>query len=150
MLRRVVGTSWKHKANEETESESSEESVSSSSREDEDEEEPDEYEETWVEWVVRATGIAEAVAKAAKVTDWVVGQRGRKWEWAGHIARRTDGRWGRKLLEWKPEGGSRRPGRPVGRWADSIEKYIESVKRGDVTQQCWIILAQDRRGWAAL
>ena len=23
-----------------------------------------------------------------------------KWQWAGHIARRTDNRWGRKVLEW--------------------------------------------------
>ncbi|CAH2238493.1 jg5674 [Pararge aegeria aegeria] len=25
-----------------------------------------------------------------------------KWNWAGHIARRTDGRWGSKELEWRP------------------------------------------------
>ncbi|CAH2209538.1 jg1453 [Pararge aegeria aegeria] len=25
-----------------------------------------------------------------------------KWQWAGHIARRTDGRWGLKVLEWLP------------------------------------------------
>ncbi|CAH2251675.1 jg2318 [Pararge aegeria aegeria] len=25
-----------------------------------------------------------------------------KWKWAGHIARRTDGRWGSKVLEWRP------------------------------------------------
>ncbi|CAH2211102.1 jg18548, partial [Pararge aegeria aegeria] len=24
-----------------------------------------------------------------------------KWKWAGHIARRTDGRWGSKVLEWR-------------------------------------------------
>ncbi|CAH2086944.1 unnamed protein product [Euphydryas editha] len=25
-----------------------------------------------------------------------------KWQWAVHIARRTDGRWSRKVLEWRP------------------------------------------------
>ncbi|NP_001121193.1 phosphatidylinositol 3-kinase 60 [Bombyx mori] len=25
-----------------------------------------------------------------------------KWQWTGHIARRTDGRWGQKVLEWRP------------------------------------------------
>uniref|UniRef100_A0A2H1V9U5 SFRICE_008217 n=1 Tax=Spodoptera frugiperda TaxID=7108 RepID=A0A2H1V9U5_SPOFR len=25
-----------------------------------------------------------------------------KWQWAGQIARRTDGRWGREVLKWWP------------------------------------------------
>ncbi|CAH2235186.1 jg16174 [Pararge aegeria aegeria] len=37
----------------------------------------------------RVTDIAQRVAKL-------------KWKWAGHIARRTDGRWGSKVLEWRP------------------------------------------------
>ncbi|CAH2208160.1 jg21834 [Pararge aegeria aegeria] len=37
----------------------------------------------------RVTDIAQRVAKL-------------KWQWAGNIARRTDGRWGSKLLEWRP------------------------------------------------
>ncbi|CAH2233520.1 jg10802 [Pararge aegeria aegeria] len=37
----------------------------------------------------RVTNIAQRVAKL-------------KWQWAGHIARRTDGRWGLKVLEWRP------------------------------------------------
>ncbi|CAH2248040.1 jg12743 [Pararge aegeria aegeria] len=35
----------------------------------------------------RVTDIAQRVAKL-------------KWQWAGHIARKTDGRWGFKVLEW--------------------------------------------------
>ncbi|CAH2237220.1 jg11191 [Pararge aegeria aegeria] len=37
----------------------------------------------------RVTIIAQQVAKL-------------KWQWAGHIARRNDGRWGLKVLEWRP------------------------------------------------
>ncbi|CAH2243675.1 jg26149 [Pararge aegeria aegeria] len=37
----------------------------------------------------RVTDIAQRVAKL-------------NWQWAGHIARRTDGRWGVKVLEWRP------------------------------------------------
>ncbi|CAH2207758.1 jg4656 [Pararge aegeria aegeria] len=37
----------------------------------------------------RVTGIAQRVAKL-------------KWKWAGRIARRTDRRWGSKVLEWRP------------------------------------------------
>ncbi|CAH2230463.1 jg27416 [Pararge aegeria aegeria] len=28
-----------------------------------------------------------------------------KWQWAGHIARRTDGHWGLKVLEWRLRTG---------------------------------------------
>ncbi|CAH2246337.1 jg2221 [Pararge aegeria aegeria] len=40
----------------------------------------------------RVTDIAQRVAKL-------------KWQWAGHIAPRTDGRWGLKVLEWRPRTG---------------------------------------------
>ncbi|KAI8438995.1 hypothetical protein MSG28_011294 [Choristoneura fumiferana] len=43
-----------------------------------------------------------------------------KWQWAGHIARRTDNRWGRKVLEWRPRTGRRSVGRPPTRWTDDI------------------------------
>ncbi|CAH2257126.1 jg11957 [Pararge aegeria aegeria] len=35
-----------------------------------------------------------------------------KWKWAGHIARRTDGRLGSKVLEWRALTGQRSVGRP--------------------------------------
>ncbi|KAI8427699.1 hypothetical protein MSG28_002149 [Choristoneura fumiferana] len=35
-----------------------------------------------------------------------------KWQWAGQIAQRTDNRWGRKVLEWRPRTGRRSVGRP--------------------------------------
>ncbi|CAH2262739.1 jg14963 [Pararge aegeria aegeria] len=53
----------------------------------------------------RVTDIAQRVAKL-------------KWKWVGLIARRTDGRWGSKVLEWRPRTGKRSVGRPfneVGR-----------------------------------
>ncbi|CAH2238359.1 jg18005 [Pararge aegeria aegeria] len=33
------------------------------------------------------------------------------WQWARHIVRRTDGRWGLKVLEWRPRTGKRSVGR---------------------------------------
>ncbi|CAH2232710.1 jg5334 [Pararge aegeria aegeria] len=41
----------------------------------------------------RGTDIAQRVAKL-------------KWHWAEHLARRTDGRWGLKVLEWPPRTGN--------------------------------------------
>ncbi|CAH2235424.1 jg13282 [Pararge aegeria aegeria] len=57
----------------------------------------------------RVTDIAQRVAKL-------------KWKWAGHIARRTDGRWGSKVLEWRPRTGKRSVGRPPTRWTDDIKR----------------------------
>ncbi|CAH2235562.1 jg9251 [Pararge aegeria aegeria] len=58
-----------------------------------------------------------------------------KWQWAGHIARRTDGRWGLKVLEWLPRTGKRSVGRPQTRWTDDIRR---------VAGRRWRQAAQDR------
>ncbi|CAK1586319.1 unnamed protein product [Parnassius mnemosyne] len=55
----------------------------------------------------RVTDIAQRISKL-------------KWQWAGHIARRTDNRWGRKVLEWQPRTGRRSVGRPPTRWSDDL------------------------------
>ncbi|CAH2239686.1 jg12462 [Pararge aegeria aegeria] len=61
----------------------------------------------------RATDIAQRVAKL-------------KQQWAGHIARRTDGRWGLKVLAWRPHTGKRSLGRPPMRWTDDIRRVAGS------------------------
>ncbi|CAH2211469.1 jg22874 [Pararge aegeria aegeria] len=61
----------------------------------------------------RVTNIAQRVAKL-------------KWQWAGHIARRTDGRWGLKVLEWRSRTGNRSACRPLTRWTDDIRRVAES------------------------
>ena len=55
-----------------------------------------------------------------KIEDWVTKSRMMKWSWAGHVARRTDGRWSTAVLEWKPIGGKRNVGRPIKRWGDDL------------------------------
>ncbi|CAG9834409.1 unnamed protein product [Diabrotica balteata] len=39
----------------------------------------------------RRTGVTDIIKKIARL----------KWRWAGHIARMTDGRWKKRLLEWR-------------------------------------------------
>ncbi|KAJ8726778.1 hypothetical protein PYW08_007034 [Mythimna loreyi] len=58
-----------------------------------------------------------------------------KWQWAGHIARRTDGRWGRKVLEWRPRTKRRSFGRPPTRWTDDLVR---------ITGTRWMRVAQNR------
>ncbi|CAH2217902.1 jg25046 [Pararge aegeria aegeria] len=57
----------------------------------------------------RITCIAQQVAKL-------------EWQWAGHIAQTTVGRWGLKVLEWRPRTGKRSVGGPPTRWADNIRR----------------------------
>ena len=64
----------------------------------------------------------EEIRKRTRVTDVARRIAKLKWQWAGHIARRTDGRWGRKVLEWRPRTGRRCVGRPPTRWTDDLVK----------------------------
>ncbi|KAL0852521.1 hypothetical protein ABMA27_017001 [Loxostege sticticalis] len=83
----------------------------------------------------------EEIRRRTKVTDIARRIANLKWQWAGHIARRTDGRWGRKVLEWRPRAGRRSVGRPPTRWTDDLVK---------VAGGAWMRAAQDRILWKSL
>ncbi|CAH2239880.1 jg4565 [Pararge aegeria aegeria] len=76
----------------------------------------------------RVTDIAQRVAKL-------------KWKWAGHIARRTDGRWGSLHVQWQHRTGKRSVSRPLTRWTDNIKRVAGSR---------WKQAAQDRGFWNSL
>ena len=63
-----------------------------------------------------------------------------KWRWAGHVARRDDNRWNKRLTDWTPREG-RRDRRPDRRWWDEIEKNAEAT---------WQQLAKSRDYWKGL
>ena len=79
----------------------------------EEECEQDMSHETWIECIVRTTGIVEGHLNRTGLDDWVTAARRKYWRWAGHIARRSDGRWATKLLTWQPEHGRRKRGHPL-------------------------------------
>ncbi|XP_063539716.1 uncharacterized protein LOC134748833 [Cydia strobilella] len=81
------------------------------------------------------------IRSRTRVTDIARRIANLKWQWAGHIARRTDGRWGRKVLEWRPRTGRRTAGRPPTRWSDDLVK-VAGIR--------WLRAAQDRSEWRAL
>lgn len=58
-----------------------------------------------------------------------------KWQWAGHISRRTDNRWGKRVLEWRPRLGKCSVERPQARWSDDL--------RG-MAGRSWMRVANDR------
>jgi hypothetical protein len=81
------------------------------------------------------------IRKRTKITDIARRIADLKWQWAEHIARRTDGRWGGKVHEWRPRTGRRSVGRPLTRWTDDLVK---------VTGSRWMRAAQDRSTWRTL
>jgi hypothetical protein len=44
----------------------------------------------------------QVIQQRSKVTDIAHRISMLKWQWAGHISRRTDNRWGKRVLEWRP------------------------------------------------
>ncbi|CAH2237124.1 jg24463 [Pararge aegeria aegeria] len=76
------------------------------------------------------TGITNIVQRAAAL----------KWNWAGHICRREDGRWRRVILDWQPRTGHRSIGRPPARWRDDIVKAVGKN---------WMQLTSNRPRWRA-
>ncbi|CAE8615196.1 unnamed protein product, partial [Polarella glacialis] len=103
-------------------------------------EEDQEQLEPWLDWIKRLTHTAEDQMRMEGIDDWVRQQRRRKWKWAGHAARRTDGRWSTTIIHWTPTDGRRRVGHPGKRWIDCIDHVMSrcsNVGRGD-----WFLLAQ--------
>jgi hypothetical protein len=66
--------------------------------------------------------------------------------WAGHVARKGEGRGAYRILVGRPEG--RRPlGRPRHRRGNNIKMDLQEVGWGGMD---WIDMAQDRDRWRAL
>ena len=88
---------------------------------------PREEDETWPDYIVRATDRTEELARKHNVTDWVDLQRTRKWQLIGKIASSNDSRWSLKLLTWKPWfrcAPLRVVGHPYKRWEDDVVKAV--------------------------
>ncbi|XP_046976516.1 uncharacterized protein LOC124542632 [Vanessa cardui] len=83
----------------------------------------------------------EAIRQRTKVIDIAHRISKLKWQWAGHICRRTDNRWGKRVLEWRPRLGKRSVGRPGARWSDDLRK---------TAGRSWMRVAQERSQWRAI
>ena len=109
--------------------------------------------ETYADWMVRATAEAETIRLENGIPDWVEEIHRRKFSWAGHIARCQDGRWTHEVLLWAAKG-KRSRGRPKTRWADSLNKFFRQIHGEDLEVQegneFWVTLANDRQSWRAL
>ena len=78
------------------------------------------------------------IRKKTKVKDIIKLSYQKKWKWAGHLARREDNRWTKRVTEWIPRNGRRSRGRQKKRWYDDIE---------DQCGKTWMRRAKDRKWW---
>ncbi|CAH2255461.1 jg15442 [Pararge aegeria aegeria] len=67
----------------------------------------------------------EEIRRRTRVTDIARRVVKLKWQMAGHIDRRTDGRRGLKVLEWRPRTDKRSVGRPPTRWTVDIRFALD-------------------------
>ena len=51
------------------------------------------------------------IRSKTKVKDILEKIKEAKWRWTGHVARREDNRWTKRLTDWQPRTGKRRRGR---------------------------------------
>ena len=75
------------------------------------------------------------------VTDIIQFIKQQKWRWAGHVARRNDNRWSKRVTDWCPWGNKRSRKRPDTRWRDEIERFAGKT---------WQRLALDRALWKGM
>jgi hypothetical protein len=74
--------------------------------------------------------------------------KSRRMRWAGHVARRGEGRGVYRVLVWSPEG--KRPlGRPRRRWKDNIKIIKMDLREIGIDGSNWIQLPQDGVQWRA-
>ena len=94
--------------------------------------------------------ISEVMGKIG-IPDWGEEAYRCKWRWLGHICRRNDDRWTRKILGFEPDDGYRKPGHPVQRWEDSILKFTNDHLNAHGTSNIGLhtlaALAQNREFW---
>jgi hypothetical protein len=114
----------------------------------------------------RAEGVtSDDLRKRSQLEDPICYAKKSKHRWAGHVARRTDGRWTRAVIEWLPRDVKRPRGRPATRWPDAL-KEVSNLFWGqtDATTNHprrhrnnnlrghphWMTSARDRTLWRAM
>ena len=105
--------------------------------------------DTYTMWIKRETQTAEDIMQKYNVQCWSKGQSGRKWDWAGKVARQLDGRWSHEILKWHPDDTKVR-GRPVTRWSDTINKFLSSHTGEPYSNSDWMRVAATPGTWSSV
>ena len=71
------------------------------------------------QWIREKTKVLDIMETISKL----------KWNWAGHVARRTDNRWTTCITFWTPRGHTRNRGRPKKRGRDDLDSFLKHWHR---------------------
>ena len=99
--------------------------------------------ETWVEYIKRATAEAERRMMELNFVCWVDAYRCRKWRFVAKAVRATDGRWSKRLLNWNPHfrcWPCRSVGHPQLRWEDSFARIAGGDWLSIAASEVWPVL----------
>ena len=105
-----------------------------------------------MDWIKRATRVADEKTKLLNITDWVVTHRSRKWQWALQVTNHPSSRWTKKVASWEPQLHSTRTQRrkqahPRRRWNDDIQQFLQ---QNGIVAQSWVQVATDNDKWTTL
>ncbi len=81
------------------------------------------------------------IREQTKVEDILMTIEKKKWSWEGHIMRKTDNRWTKRVTEWQPRNSKRSQERQRIRWRDKIVAFA-GIR--------WSSLTSDRERWKGL
>ena len=71
------------------------------------------------QWIREKTKVRDIMETTSKL----------KWNWAAHVARRTDNRWTTRITFWTPRGHTRNRGIPRTRWRDDLDSFLRHWHR---------------------
>ena len=104
--------------------------------------------EPWLEYLQRSTRNVEGYMKEYSIREWVETLYRYKLRLAGHIGRRTDGRWSKRALYRRPPEGLRGRGHPNKRWSDDLDEFF--WKSHGLLPGGWLDLCSERESWQEL
>eukprot|EP00973_Karenia_brevis_P009221 1250179-Karenia_brevis.AAC.1 len=68
----------------------------------------EEFMEPWVDFIKRATHLAEAALDKCGISEWTMVYAKRKWRWAHRVQNQDTNQWPRLALHWDPQKDPRR------------------------------------------
>ena len=101
----------------------------------------------YANWIQETSKECKKELQKYKVTNLVNGQRSRQFGMAGHVMRKTDGRWSNALLKWD-EGKMQGHNTTTLYWEHDIEVWIK--RRFPDDHSTWQQLARNAEQWTKL
>ena len=102
--------------------------------------------EPWIDYIKRATAIAEAQLQKLHIDDWPTTYLRRKWRWAARVATHPHDRWTLLAAQWQPQfqlerRSLRRPCRPHKQWGDDLTTFLTTTSSHQLQGTNWLCAA---------